>query len=156
MGKMPAASNVTPPYNLRNYRQRIERRTRRQVAESRIDPRLGHDDCPANARHCLAAMMRLAPRRGDILLAGPLAKIEGFPVRKRDGGINFSRYFLPTYEVTSLIAKSAFRLRPKANAMAMFGTFPKRAGTLTPPPSRWNWLKGASKLPMSRPCSIPF
>ena len=47
--------------------------------------------------------------------------VEGFPVRqviiwKRQGGINFNRgYFLPTYEVIYMIAKSQFRLREKAN-----------------------------------------
>ena len=45
MGRMPASSIglivTSPPYNLRKqHRQRIERWTRRQVAESRIDPRL--------------------------------------------------------------------------------------------------------------------
>ena len=49
--------------------------------------------------------------------------VEGFPVRqiiiwKRNGGINFNPgYFLPTYEVIYLIARPAFRLRPKANAI---------------------------------------
>ena len=45
MGKMPASSIglivTSPPLQLEEqHRQRIERRTRRQVAESRIDPRL--------------------------------------------------------------------------------------------------------------------
>ena len=88
--------------------------------------------------------------------------VKGFPVRqiiiwKRDGGINFNPgYFLPTYEVIYLIAKAAFRLRPKANAIGDVWHIPQESRNLTPPPSRWNWLKGASKPPMSRPCSIPF
>lgn len=48
--------------------------------------------------------------------------VSGFPVRqiviwKRSGGINFNPgYFLPTYEVIYIIAKTKFRLAPKANA----------------------------------------
>jgi len=48
--------------------------------------------------------------------------IEGLPVRQiiiwhKAGGINFSRnFFLPTYEVIYLIAKSKFKLPPKVNA----------------------------------------
>ena len=48
--------------------------------------------------------------------------VSDFPVRqiiiwKRKGGINFNPgYFLPTYEVIYLIAKSKFKLAKKANA----------------------------------------
>ena len=47
--------------------------------------------------------------------------VGGFPVRQiiiwqRSGGINFNDgYFVPTYEVIYMIAKSQFRLLPKAN-----------------------------------------
>ena len=169
MGKMPAASIglivTSPPYNLRNSTGNGLKDGRGGKWPRGIDPRL--PDLPDVyiqwQRHCLAA---LTPRRGDIL-GGSKLGYSKTGVRSsrvfRSGklssgtGINFNPgYFLPTYEVIYLIAQPAFRLRPKANAIGMFGTFPKRAGTLTPPPSRWNWLKGASKLPMSRPCSIPF
>ena len=48
--------------------------------------------------------------------------VSGFPIRqiiiwRRKGGINFNPgYFLPTYEVIYLIAKSKFKLTPKSNA----------------------------------------
>ena len=55
--------------------------------------------------------------------AGDNDIVSGFPVRqiiiwKRAGGFNFNAgYFLPTYEVIYLIAKSNFKLVSKANAL---------------------------------------
>lgn len=78
-------------------------------------------------------MLRIIPEHGAIfynhkwrvqngLLQDRHDIVSGFPVRqiiiwRRKGGINFNPgYFLPTYEVIYLIAKSEFKLKPKANA----------------------------------------
>lgn len=92
-----------------------------------------HDQYVAWQKECLAEMLRIIPEDGTIfynhkwrvqngLLQDRYDIVSGFPVRqiiiwKRKGGINFNPgYFLPTYEVIYLIAKSKFRLKPKANA----------------------------------------
>ena len=79
-------------------------------------------------RDCLSAMYRLLTKRGVIFynhkwrIQGGILQdhrdiIKGFPVRqiiiwnRAGGGINFNRkFFLPTYEVIYLIAKSGFEL----------------------------------------------
>lgn len=83
-------------------------------------------------RKCLRQMLRLIPEDGAIfynhkwrvqkgLLQDRHEIVRGFPVRqiiiwKRKGGINFNAgYFLPTYEVIYLIAKSAFKLAKGTN-----------------------------------------
>ena len=82
-------------------------------------------------RECLAEMMRLIPETGAIfynhchrvqngLLQSHLDILTGLPLRQviiwqRYGGVNHNPgYFLPDYEVVYLIAKSAFRLLPRA------------------------------------------
>src|SRR5665213_948897 len=66
--------------------------------------------------------------------------VSGFPVRQiiiwqRAGGINFNKgYFLPTYEVIYLIAKPAFKLTPKANAVGDIWTFPQEMNNEHPAP----------------------
>lgn len=66
--------------------------------------------------------------------------VSGFPVRqiiiwRRAGGINFNPgYFLPTYEVIYLIAKSKFRLAPKANAFGDVWEFPQEMNNSHPAP----------------------
>lgn len=98
-----------------------------------------HDDCMPHEeyviwqRQCLFEMMRVLKNDGAIFynhkwrVQGGLLQdrhdiVEGFPVRqiiiwRRKGGINFNPgYFLPTYEVIYLIAKSKFQLVPKANS----------------------------------------
>ncbi len=66
--------------------------------------------------------------------------ISGFPVRqiiiwKRKGGINFNPgYSLPTYEVVYLIAKPAFRLSPKANAVGDVWEFTQEMNNSHPAP----------------------
>ena len=66
--------------------------------------------------------------------------LNGFPVRQiiiwqRNGGINFNPgYFLPTYEVIYLIAKSDFRLAPKANAQGDVWHIPQEANNPHPAP----------------------
>lgn len=84
-------------------------------------------------RKCLTEMLRITKPTGAIfynhkwriqkgILQDRQEIICGFPVRqiiiwKRSGGINFNPgYFLPTYEVIYLIAKSKFKLNPKSNA----------------------------------------
>ena len=84
-------------------------------------------------RDVLTECMRLIPETGAIfynhkwrvqngLIQDRREIIEGFPVRqiiiwRRNGGINFNPgYFLPTYEVIYLIAKSKFKLVDGANA----------------------------------------
>jgi len=97
-----------------------------------------HNDCmPHNEyvkwqRDCLSEMMRIIPEDGAIFYnhkwrvqAGLLQDrndiVDGFPVRqiiiwRRKGGFNFNPgYFVPTYEVIYLIAKSEFKLAPKSN-----------------------------------------
>lgn len=95
---------------------------------------LPHDEYVAWQRACLAEMMRLLREDGAIfynhkwrvqggLLQDRADIVNGFPVRQiliweRAGGINFNPgYFLPNYEVIYLIAKPAFKLAPKANAL---------------------------------------
>ena len=66
--------------------------------------------------------------------------VQGFPVRQiiiwqRAGGINFNKgYFLPTYEVIYMIAKSGFKLAPGANAVGDIWTFPQEMNNLHPAP----------------------
>ena len=93
-----------------------------------------HEDYVAWQRACLSEMMRVLRDDGAIfynhkwrvqngLLQDRQEIVDGFPVRQiiiwhRAGGINFNPgYFLPNYEVIYLIAKSRFRLAPKANTM---------------------------------------
>ncbi len=93
-----------------------------------------HEEYVAWQRTCLESMMRVLREDGAIfynhkwrvqdgLLQDRSDIMEGFPVRQiiiwqRRGGINFNPgYFLPTYEVIYLIAKSKFKLAPKANAI---------------------------------------
>jgi site-specific DNA-methyltransferase (adenine-specific) len=92
-----------------------------------------HDEYVAWQRECLAEMLRVTKENGAIFYnhkwrvqAGLLQDrqdiVSGFPVRqiiiwRRKGGINFNAgYFLPTYEVIYLIAKSEFKLASKANS----------------------------------------
>ena len=64
--------------------------------------------------------------------------VQDFPVRQiiiwqRAGGINFNKgYFLPTYEVIYMIAKPAFKLAPKANAVGDIWTFPQEMNNKHP------------------------
>ena len=66
--------------------------------------------------------------------------VQGFPVRQiiiwqRAGGINFNKgYFLPTYEVIYIIAKSNFKLVPKANAVGDIWHFPQEINNKHPAP----------------------
>ena len=110
-----------------------------------------HEDYVTWQRSCLHAMMRVLSEDGAIfynhkwrvqggLLQDRADIVDGFPVRQiiiwqRNGGINFNPgYFLPTYEVIYLIAKSKFRLAPKANALGDVWRIPQESPNPHPAP----------------------
>lgn len=132
---------TSPPYNIKNSTGNGLKDGRGgKWANARLQKGYSHhDDCMPHGeyvkwqRDCLDEMMRVIPENGAIFYnhkwrvqAGLLQDrqdiVSGFPVRqiivwRRKGGLNFNPgYFLPTYEVIYLIAKSKFRLAPKANA----------------------------------------
>ncbi len=132
---------TSPPYNIKNSTGNGLKNgnggkwanAELQNGYSHYDDCMPHDAYVAWQRDCLKEMMRLIPEHGAIfynhkwrvqkgLLQDRQDIVEGFPVRqviiwKRKGGFNFNPgYFLPTYEVIYLIARPAFKLRPKANA----------------------------------------
>lgn len=133
---------TSPPYNLKNSTgngMKDGRGGKWRNAELINGYENHSDDLPYKEyvqwqRNCLEAMMELLTDDGVIFynhkwrVQGGLLQdrheiVNGFPVRqiviwKRKGGINFNQgYFLPTYEVIYLIAKSKFKLAPKANSM---------------------------------------
>ncbi|CCD29270.1 DNA modification methylase-like [Candidatus Glomeribacter gigasporarum BEG34] len=132
---------TSPPYNLKNSTGnglKDGRGGKWQHARLINGYASHHDNMPygeyvAWQRACLIEMLRLLPEHGAIfynhkwrvqdgLLQDRHDIVGQFPVRqiiiwRRKGGINFNAgYFLPTYEVIYLIAKSKFRLAPKANS----------------------------------------
>ena len=132
---------TSPPYNLKNSTGNGMKDGRGgkwsnaalQKGYSHHADNMPHDEYVKWQRKCLTQMMRVLKDNGAIfynhkwrvqngLLQDRHDIVKGFPVRqiiiwKRKGGINFNRgYFLPTYEVIYLIAKSKFTLAPKANA----------------------------------------
>lgn len=144
MKKLPTGSIdlivTSPPYNLKNSSGNgmKDGRGGKWQNASLINGYQDHsDDMPYDEycrwqRKCLRQMLRLIPEDGAIfynhkwrvqkgLLQDRHEIVRGFPVRqiiiwKRKGGINFNAgYFLPTYEVIYLIAKSAFKLAKGAN-----------------------------------------
>ena len=145
MKSMPSESIdlvvTSPPYNLKNSTgngMKDGRGGKWKNAElingySHYNDNLPWDLYNQWQRDCLSEMLRLIKDDGAIFynhkwrVQGGLIQdrkeiVNGFPVRqiiiwKRKGGINFNRgYFLPTYEVIYLIAKSNFKLTPKANS----------------------------------------
>ena len=132
---------TSPPYNLKNSTGNGMKDGRGgkwenaalQNGYSHHHDCMPHDEYVNWQRNCLNEMMRLIPENGAIfynhkwrvqkgLLQDRQDIVNGFPVRQiiiwqRKGGLNFNPgYFLPTYEVIYLIAKSKFRLSEKANA----------------------------------------
>ncbi len=132
---------TSPPYNLKNSTGNGMKDGRGgkwanaalQNGYSHYDDCMPHDEYVKWQRDCLTEMMRIIPETGAIfynhkwrvqdgLLQDRQDIVSGFPVRqiiiwRRKGGLNFNAgYFLPTYEVIYLIAKSNFKLAPKANA----------------------------------------
>lgn len=118
---------------------------------SNYDDNMPYDEYVQWQRDCLNEMMRLIHDDGAIfynhkwrvqkgLIQDRHEIIEGFPVRqiiiwKRKGGINFNPgYFLPTYEVIYLIAKSGFRLVPHANSYGDVWEFPQEMKNKHPAP----------------------
>lgn len=133
---------TSPPYNLRNSTgngMRDGRGGKWSNAQllngySTHEDAMPHNEYVEWQRECLTQMMRTLKEDGAIFynhkwrVQGGLLQdrsdiVSGFPVRqiiiwKRNGGINFNAgYFLPTYEVIYLIAKSRFKLARKANAV---------------------------------------
>lgn len=131
---------TSPPYNLKNStgngmkdgRGGKWQNARLVNGYSTHNDSMPHNEYAKWQRKCLDEMLRLIKPDGAIFYnhkwrvqAGLLQDrqdiISKFPVRqiiiwKRKGGINFNPgYFLPTYEVIYLIAKSKFKLAPKAN-----------------------------------------
>ena len=146
MKKMPDGAVdlvvTSPPYNLKNSTGNgMKNGSKGKWANAALqNGYTHHNDCMPHEeyvkwqRDCLNEMMRLIPEDGAIFYnhkwrvqAGLLQDrqdiVSGFPVRqiiiwKRKGGFNFNPgYFLPTYEVIYLIAKTKFKLTPKANAL---------------------------------------
>lgn len=110
-----------------------------------------HDKYVEWQKNCLREMMRLIKNDGaifynhkwrvqDKLLQDRHDIVKEFPVRqiiiwRRKGGINFNPgYFLPTYEVVYLIAKSKFVLAPKANAVGDVWEFTQEMNNSHPAP----------------------
>lgn len=146
MKKMPSNSIdlvvTSPPYNLRNSTGNgmKDGRGGKWKNAALINGYNNHsDDLPYDdyvkwQRKCLRQMLRIIKDDGAIfynhkwrvqngLIQDRHEIVKGFPVRqiiiwKRKGGINFNPgYFLPTYEVIYLIAKSGFKLSKGANAI---------------------------------------
>lgn len=163
MKKMPSGSIdlvvTSPPYNLKNSTGNGMKDGRGgKWANAALvngyatyDDNMPYDQYIAWQRECLTEMLRLLPDDGAIFYnhkwrvqAGLIQDrheiVDGFPVRqiiiwKRKGGINFNPgYFLPTYEVIYLIAKSEFRLAPKANAVGDVWEFMQEAKNNHPAP----------------------
>jgi site-specific DNA-methyltransferase (adenine-specific) len=135
---------TSPPYNLRNSTGNGLKARNDKNFWSTQPMRYGYsthaDDMPheeyiAWQRQCLREMLRALKPTGAIFYNhkwrvqdGLLQRLadditDGFPVRQiiiwnRRNGFNFNEtYFLPTYEVIYLIAKSDFRLREGANTL---------------------------------------
>lgn len=132
---------TSPPYNLKNSTGNGMKDGRGgkwanaalQNGYTHHNDSMPHEEYVKWQRDCLTEMMRIISENGAIfynhkwrvqdgLLQDRQDIINGFPVRqiiiwKRKGGLNFNPgYFLPTYEVIYLIAKSKFQLVSKANA----------------------------------------
>lgn len=145
MKQMPSGSIdlvvTSPPYNIKNSTGNGLKDGRGgkwanaalQNGYSHYHDCMPHDEYVAWQRACLKEMLRLIPETGAIfynhkwrvqngLLQDRTDILEGFPLRqiiiwRRKGGFNFNPgYFLPTYEVIYLVAKSEFKLAAKANA----------------------------------------
>ncbi len=163
MRKIPSGSIeivvTSPPYNLKNSTgngMKDGRGGKWQGAAlvngySHYDDNIPHDEYVAWQRDCLTEMLRIIPDNGAIFYnhkwrvqAGLLQDrhdiVSGFPVRqiiiwRRKGGINFNPgYFLPTYEVIYLIAKSKFKLIKKANAHGDIWEFNQEGNNKHPAP----------------------
>ncbi|MCB0539568.1 MAG: site-specific DNA-methyltransferase [Candidatus Riesia sp.] len=150
---------TSPPYNLKNSTGNGMKDGRggkwKNAAlvngYSHHNDNMPHEEYVTWQRACLAEMLRVIKSDGAIFynhkwrVQGGLLQdrqdiVTGFPVRqiiiwKRKGGINFNRgYFLPTYEVVYLIAKSKFKLVEKANAVGDVWEFTQEMNNPHPAP----------------------
>lgn len=150
---------TSPPYNLKNSSGNgmKDGRGGKWAGAALVNGYSHHNDCMPHKdyvnwqRSCLSEMMRVLKEDGAIfynhkwrvqngLLQDRQDIISGFPVRqiiiwRRKGGINFNPgYFLPTYEVIYLIAKPAFKLVPKANAVGDVWEFGQEMNNPHPAP----------------------
>lgn len=150
---------TSPPYNLKNSTGNGMKDGRGGKwsnaalinGYSHYDDNMPHDEYAKWQRDCLSEMLRIIPEHGAIFYnhkwrvqAGLLQDrndiVSCFPVRqiiiwKRKGGINFNPgYFLPTYEVIYLIAKSKFKLTKKANAYGDVWEFGQESKNKHPAP----------------------
>ena len=163
MDQMPSGSVdvivTSPPYNIKNSTGNGLKNGSggKWPKAALLKGYAGHDDAMHHEKYvswqrdCLSAMMRVLAEDGAIfynhkwrvqggLLQDRADIVEGFPIRQiiiwqRNGGINFNPgYFLPTYEVIYLIAKSQFRLAPKANALGDVWRIPQETKNPHPAP----------------------
>ena len=150
---------TSPPYNLKNSTGNGMKDGRGGKwanaaligGYSHHDDKMPHDKYVAWQRDILREGMRVLKEDGAFFYnhkwrvqAGLLQDrhdiVDGFPVRqiiiwRRAGGINFNPgYFLPTYEVIYLIAKSKFRLAPKASSFGDVWEFPQEMKNSHPAP----------------------
>ena len=150
---------TSPPYNLKNSTGNgMKNGTGGKWSSAALingystyDDNMPYDEYIRWQRDCLSEMMRVLHDDGAIfynhkwrvqngLIQDRHEIVEGFPVRqiiiwRRKGGINFNPgYFLPTYEVVYMIAKSGFRLVPRANAYGDVWEFPQEMKNKHPAP----------------------
>ncbi|HRE49409.1 MAG TPA: site-specific DNA-methyltransferase [Aggregatilineales bacterium] len=150
---------TSPPYNLKNSTGNGMKDGRGgkwanaalQSGYSNHNDNMPHEEYVQWQRECLSEMLRVIDEDGAIfynhkwrvqdgLLQDRHDIVSGFPVRqiiiwRRKGGINFNPgYFLPTYEVIYLIAKSKFRLAPKTNAYGDVWEFTQEMNNPHPAP----------------------
>jgi site-specific DNA-methyltransferase (adenine-specific) len=149
---------TSPPYNLRNtvggvLKKKTGKWSMGSLANgyATYDDNMPHEQYVKWQRSCLTQMMRVLKDTGAIfynhkwrvqngLLQDRQDIVQGFPVRQiiiwqRAGGHNFNPgYFVPTYEVIYLIAKSDFRLKPGANSYGDIWHIPQEANTKHPAP----------------------
>ena len=150
---------TSPPYNLKNSTGNgMKNGNSGKWANAALlngystyDDNMPYDKYIKWQRDCLNEMMRVINDNGAIfynhkwrvqkgLIQDRREIIDGFPVRqiiiwKRSGGINFNPgYFLPTYEVIYLIAKSGFKLVPHANAVGDVWEFKQELKNKHPAP----------------------
>ena len=102
-------------------------------------------------RQCLTEVMRVLKDDGALfynhkwrvqkgLIQDRQEIVQGFPLRQiiiwhRAGGVNFNPgYFLPTYEVIYMFAKSKFKLAPKKNGVGDVWKIPQELNNSHPAP----------------------
>lgn len=153
---------TSPPYNLRNSTGggfsgskndlNFFRNAQLTKGYDGYSDDMSHEDYICWQREVMTEMFRIIPDNGAIFynhkwrVQGGLWQRLGdeitasFPVRQiiiwyRGGGMNFNDgYFLPTYEVIYLIAKSNFKLIPQANGYGNVWKIAKETNSPHPAP----------------------